>query len=147
MSSPWTKIGGKKTVSTSKAGASSVAKPLLTTCPSHLQKVPNGQSLLSGRRYVLIPTVQRSMRRSRSRHLCGDLTSTRSTEVRLGNARSYSISRPCSSCRNRSSDPFQRMFHPRLVTRFYRKIHFGARVVSGGIGGASIAFKFPSGRK
>jgi hypothetical protein len=43
MSSPWTKIGGKKTVSTSKAGASSVAKPLLTPCPSHLQKVPNGQ--------------------------------------------------------------------------------------------------------
>jgi hypothetical protein len=43
MSSPWTKIGGKKTVSTSKAGSSSVAKPLLTPCPSHLQKVPNGQ--------------------------------------------------------------------------------------------------------
>lgn len=35
---------------------------------------------------------------------------------------------------NRSSDPFgpfQRMFHPRPVTRFYRKIHFGTRVVSG----------------
>jgi hypothetical protein len=45
MSSPRAKIGGKKTVSPSKAGASSVAKPLLTPCPSHLQKVPNGQKV------------------------------------------------------------------------------------------------------
>lgn len=47
MSSPRTKIGGKKTVYPSKAGASSVAKPLLTPCPSHLQELPNGQKACS----------------------------------------------------------------------------------------------------
>lgn len=70
------------------------------------------KSLLSGRRYVLIPTVQRSMRRSRSGHWCGDLTSRRSTEVGLRNARSCSISRPCPPCRKPIERPLSKDVSP-----------------------------------